>query len=106
MQNIELNDGKLVTIGSFDDALSIVSEHLSHDLKDCIKDYFNEIDFDYSDVKDGLEILQNDFEELEKENNRLENENWKQRNEIMDLKHEIERLKDKNDNDDNILPFS
>ena len=109
MQNIELNNGNLVTIGSLDDALNLIAENLSHDLKNYIQEYLDGNEFDYQECQEELDILQNDFEELEQENNRLTDENWKQRNEIMDLKREIERLVTKESNSMNIsddeLPF-
>lgn len=93
MQNIELNNGNLVTIGSLDDALNIIAENLSHDLQNYVYEHLLENHYGYKEVVEELENTQSDYDELLHEYNKITDENYKQRNEIMKLKREIERLK-------------
>lgn len=46
MDNITLNDGKLVTVGSFDDIIEIIQENLSHDLGCKIIEYIKDMEYD------------------------------------------------------------
>lgn len=81
MQNILLNNGKLIPILSKEDALEVIKENLSSDLAS----YLNHIITD-------MELDEQEIEQLEKDNMRLESENEQLRTLNSELEYKATKL--------------
>lgn len=57
MDNITLNNGSMVTVGSFDDIIEVIQENLSYDLGYKIIEYFTDIEYDKEDYKEENDYL-------------------------------------------------
>lgn len=88
MRNIQLNDGQILIVGNFNDAIEVIKEHFSHELG--------------TDIADTMENVMGELESCLKEYSRLENEYMEEsfrrrmlesENEV--LKKKIERLERK-----------
>lgn len=81
MQNILLNNGKLIPILSKEDTLEVIKENLSSDLASYL-----------SHIIADMELDEEEIEQLEKDNMRLESENEQLRNINSDLEWKATKL--------------
>ncbi|MGF0102035.1 hypothetical protein [Bariatricus sp. SGI.019] len=101
MQNILLNNGKIIPILSKDDALEVIEEYLGTELAA----YFKDILYDMNAIDEEITSLENDKRNLEEENEELEQENEMLEQKLVKLESELEKYKNEKEDNDDSLPF-
>ena len=114
MQNILLNDGKLIPIIALNDAIEVIEENLGYELAAYLRKEICDADA----LGEENDRLFDEHMRMKKEIDRLEDEKYELRKEICQLKDELEEEKDRTlrathrilnedeDIEDDCLPFN